>query len=102
MVGDAFVSKNEDQYITPENFGHYFLNGNPETLYKQCIKDFKELITIGQFKELVQSFNHNVESYQLIKTTLIGSFVQYLWLDKHSEKIICVLFDSMDAIHRLY
>lgn len=101
MVGDAFVRKNEDQYITPENFGHFFLNGNSETLYKQCIKDLKELLTIGQFKELVQSFNKNVESYQLIETTLIGSFVQYLWLDNHSEKIICVLFDSMDAIHRL-
>lgn len=101
MEVDVFVRENADGYISPENFGHFFLNGNPEILYKQCIKDFKELVTIAQFKELVHSFNQNVESYQLIKTTFIGSFIQYLWLDNHSEKIICVVFDPTNAIHRI-
>jgi len=41
MEGDAFVKENVDEYISPEDFGHFFLTGNPETLYKQCIKDFK-------------------------------------------------------------
>lgn len=92
---------NVNEYIAPEDFGQSFLYGKPELLYSQSIKDFKELVTIEQFKELVQSFNQNVKSYQLIKTTAIGSLTQYVWLDNRKEKGICVVFDSTNAIHRL-
>ena len=61
--------KDAVEYISPDNFGAFFLEGNPEKIYKQCNIDFKKLVTIGQFKELVQSYNQNVESYQLIDTT---------------------------------
>ena len=92
---------NANQYIAPEDFGQFFLYGEPELLYSQTITDFKELVTIEQFKDLVQSFNQNVKSYKLIKTTSIGSLIQYVWLDNRKEKAICVVFDSTNAIHRL-
>lgn len=92
---------NVNEYIAPEDFGQFFLYGKPELLYSQSIKDFKELVTIEQFKELVQSFNQNVKSYKLIKTTSIGSLIQYVWLDNRKEKAICVVYDSTNAIHRL-
>ncbi|WP_245604720.1 M23 family metallopeptidase [Paucisalibacillus globulus] len=95
------MMKDAVDYISPDNFGAFFLEGNPEKIYKQCNKDFKKLVTIGQFKELVQSYNQNVESYQLIDTTLLGSSTQYLWLDNHSDKAISVAFDSMNTIQHL-
>ncbi|HJF30748.1 MAG TPA: M23 family metallopeptidase [Sporosarcina psychrophila] len=91
----------QNDYITPENFGDSFLHGKPESIYKQCIKDFKEIVSLQQFKELVQSFNKNVESFQLIETSSLGYCIQYLWLDSHKEKVICVVFDSTNNIHRL-
>lgn len=95
------MGESVNAYILPDDLGNCFLNGCPELIYKQCITEFKNLLTIDEFKALVQSFNQDVESYQLIETTVTGPFFQYLWLDNQSEKIICVVFDSMNAIHRL-
>ena len=95
------MRENVDSYIAPEDFGHSFLNGEPELLYRQCINDFKEIVTMEQFKELIQTFNQNVESYQLIKTISLGSLKQYLWIDNRKENAVCVVFDSTNVIHRL-
>lgn len=90
-----------EKYIVPEDFGHSFLFGQPHSIYRQCSKEFQELLTIDQFIELVQSFNENVESYELIETTSLGSLIQYVWLDSRKDKAISVVFDSMNTIHRL-
>lgn len=95
------MSKVSSEYITPENFGDYFLQGEPERIYNQCIKDFQKIVTLNQFKELVHSFNQNVDYYQLTQITSLGTFTQYLWLDKCREKSICVVFDSFNRINRL-
>lgn len=95
------MSRISNEYINPENFGDSFLQGKSELIYKQCIKDFQELVTLNQFKELVYSFNRNVDSYQLAQTTSFGAYKQYLWLDQRKEKSICVVFDSSNRIHRL-
>lgn len=95
------MGESVNAYILPNDFGDFFLNGNPQLVYQQCIAEFKSLLTIDEFKALVLSFNQDVESYQLLEKTVIGPFVQYLWLDNQGEKIICVVFDSMNAIHRL-
>ena len=95
------MRENVDSYIAPEDFGQFFLNGEPELLYRQCINDFKEIVTMEQFKELIQTFNQNVESYQLIKTISLGSLKQYLWIDNRKENAVCVVFDSTNVIHRL-
>lgn len=87
--------------ITPENFGHIFLHGHPENIYKQCSKEFKEIITLQQFAELVQFFNENVESYQLSHSFSIAGTKQFLWLDSRKEKSISVAFDSFNTIQSI-
>lgn len=89
------------EYITPENFGDSFLHGESEYIYKQCSLEFQKIITLEQFKELLQTFNHNVDHYQLIQTTSLGSHKQYLWLDNRNEKAISVIFDESNEIQRL-
>ncbi|QCR32566.1 M23 family metallopeptidase [Lysinibacillus sp. SGAir0095] len=95
------MSSSLNNFVTPENFGHDFLHIKPETIYKQCSEDFKDLITSQQFKELIQTFNKNVKSYHFLQTTSIGGLNQYLWLDTRKKKYICVAFDSSNTIHRL-
>ena len=87
--------------ITPEHFGTAFKQGKTEQIYKQCIKDFQDIITFEQFHELVQTFNQQVDSYHLLETTSLGELMQYVWIDQHKEKAICVAFDHANAIHLL-
>lgn len=89
---------NEEEMVSPENFGLIFLTGNPETIYNQSIKEFKELVSLEQFTDMALSFNQNVESYHLIYTIQMGYSTQYLWLDNNEEKIICVIFDLANNI----
>lgn len=88
-------------FVTPENFGHVFLHGNPELIYNQCSIEFKQLITLSDFKKMVQSFNRKVRSYQFLQSSSLGLIQQYLWLDNHRKKAVCVAFDSSNTIHRL-
>ena len=94
------ISSSND-FVTPENFGHAFLHGKPEAIYKQCSSDFKKLITLPQFEELIVTFNKKVKSYQFQQSTSIGSIKQYLWIDTRRKKAISVAFDSTNTIHRL-
>ncbi|MBZ5201783.1 M23 family metallopeptidase [Planomicrobium chinense] len=87
--------------VTPESFGETFLNGKPETIYAQCVKEFKEMISLQQFTELVRDFNAGVEHYAINSTSMIGFQTQYVWLDSRQEKAVCVVFDSVHQIHRL-
>ena len=54
-----------NESIAPEHFGHSFLKGDPAHIYDQCIEEFQNIITRDQFKELVHSFNENVDGYQI-------------------------------------
>lgn len=87
--------------IVPEDFGEAFLHGATEQIYKQCTKEFQELVSFEEFENLAQSFNENVESYKLSGTTALGLISQYLWLDYRQEKAVCVAFDSANTIHRI-
>lgn len=89
---------NVEEFISPEDFGHSFLYGDPEVIYNQCIQDFKEIVSLDQFTDLACSYNQNVESYQLVNITQMGCSTQYVWLDHHKEKAICVTFDSSNYI----
>ena len=89
---------NVEEIISPEDFGQFFLYGNPEAIYNQCIQDFKEVVSLDQFTDLAFSYNQNVESYQLVNTTQMGYSTQYVWLDNRKEKAICVMFDSSNYI----
>lgn len=89
---------NGGEMASPENFGMFFLTGNPETIYNQSIKEFKELVSLEQFTVMALSFNENVESYHLIYTIQMGYSTQYLWLDNNKEKIVSVIFDKASYI----
>jgi len=101
VVREDTMSSFSSDIVTPENFGQVFLHGNPEIIYKQCSEDFRKLITLPQFEELIQTFNKKVKSYHIHETNSFGWLKQYLWLDNREKKIICVAFDSSNTIHRL-
>jgi hypothetical protein len=88
--------------IQPTEFGARFLQGEFENIYRQTTKEFQQLITLAQFKELAVSFNAGVSSYQLDFSTTIENTVQYLWLDDQKEKAIHVSFDNSGTIQSLY
>lgn len=88
--------------ITTENFGEMILFANPATIYAQCIKSFQEIVTLDQFSELLNSFNHGVEHYSLLQMNeLADNYKQYIWLDDDKSKAICVVFGKDGLIHRL-
>lgn len=89
---------NVEKFISPKNFGEVFLYGNHEEIYNQCVKEFKELVSLDQFIDLAITFNQEVESYQMIKKTEIGYSTQYLWLDNNKERIVSVTFDTANYI----
>ena len=95
------MTKEERINITPENLGKRFVESDFEAIYAQCSKEFKMLVTLEQFIEIAYSFNQGVESYRRSTTTSIGSLTQYVWLDNHKEKAICVAFDAMNVIQSL-
>lgn len=95
------MNSNFEKSITPEHFGTAFKQEKTEQIYKQCIKDFQEIVTLEQFHELAQNFNQDVDSYHLLETTSLGELIQYVWIDQRKEKAICVAFDHSNAIHLL-
>ena len=45
--------------VTPENFGHAFLHGNPEIIYSQCNIEFKQLIKLSDCRKLTGQYHEN-------------------------------------------
>ena len=95
------MNLNFEKSISPEHFGAAFVQEKTQQIYAQCTEDFQEIITFEKFHELVQTFNHDVNSYQLIVTTSLGELMQYVWIDNRKEKAICVVFDKVNTIHLL-
>jgi len=94
--------RNSGNKIKAENFGEMVLLANPATIYDHCIKSFQEIVTLDQFSELLNSFNHGVEQYNLLQMNeLAGDYKQYIWLDDDKNKAICVVFGKEGLIHRL-
>ena len=87
--------------VSPENFGYSFLNEEPVKIYNQCINEFKKIISLDQFTEMILNFNQDVESFHLQKVSNLGKHTHYLWLDKTKEKAVSVYFDTEDYIHRI-
>lgn len=83
--------KNE---FKPEEFGERFLAEDFTAIYSQCIKEFKEMVTLPDFIELAKSFNKSVKGYHLAYETCMPGFKQYIWLDDRKVKAINVSFDG--------
>ncbi len=96
------MKKRHKIHVTPEDFGHRFLNGDFSVIYHQTIEDFKQLATIEEFIEHGESFNDGVETYNLeMSTNLKQNIKQYIWLDNERKKVISVYFDEDKIIHGL-
>ncbi|MDP5274762.1 hypothetical protein [Chengkuizengella axinellae] len=88
--------------VTPEDFGNVFLNGGFSTIYHQTTEELKQLVTIDEFIELGQSFNHGIETYNLeMSSNLDNNIKHYIWLDSERKKAITVSFDESNIIHGL-
>ena len=88
--------------INPEEFGRMFKNEDFKQIYHCTSKDFQQLIPFEQFIELSQSFNKDVESYQLEFKTSLQDVTHYIWLNEQKEKAISVYFDKNNEIQRIY
>lgn len=96
------MMRHSSDKITAENFGEMILIANPATIYAQCIKSFQEIVTVNQFSELLNSFNHGVERYNLLQMNeLADNYKQYIWLDDNKNKAVCVVFGKDGLIHRI-
>lgn len=92
------VSSNE---VTPQNFGMFFLQERFDEIYNQCHATFQDMVSNEQFNEIAQSFNANVQNYELFNESTIAHYHQYVWLDDRQEKAIQVTMDSSNIIHSL-
>lgn len=102
MINIGGSMMRDSSKITPENFGEMVLLANPATIYAQCIKSFKDIVTLDQFSELLISFNHGVKQYNLLQMNeLADHYNQYIWLNDDKDKGICVVFGKDGLIHRL-
>ncbi|TKI66480.1 MULTISPECIES: M23 family metallopeptidase [Lysinibacillus] len=87
--------------VTPQNFGMFFLQERFDEIYNQCHATFQEMVSNEQFNEIAQSFNANVQNYELFNKSTIAHYHQYVWLDDRQEKAIQVTMDSSNIIHSL-
>ncbi|CAM5187301.1 hypothetical protein LSPH26S_04938 [Lysinibacillus sphaericus] len=87
--------------VTPQNFGVFFLQERFDEIYNQCHATFQEMVSNEQFNEIAQSFNANVQNYELFNKSTIAHYHQYVWLDDRQEKAIQVTMDSSNIIHSL-
>ncbi|WP_084135837.1 M23 family metallopeptidase [Jeotgalicoccus psychrophilus] len=87
--------------INPDDFGKAFLKENPDVIYNQCVPSFQSIITAGQFTDMVNDFNQNVNSYYMKEKIQLGDLVHYIWLDDADEKAVSVYFDSDYYINKM-
>ncbi|SOC43942.1 M23 family metallopeptidase [Salinicoccus kekensis] len=92
--------KYDIEYVK-DNFGEVFLNDEPINIYNLCIKEFREMITLREFEELVESFNQGVQYYYLEEKSYLNGNMHFIWIDDKNEKIISVVFDNLRNIHRI-
>lgn len=92
----------KDEVVEPDEFGNRFLHGDFESIYYQCTRDFRELVSVEDFIELAQSSNRGVVNYRLIAETSMGKFKHCLWLDDSGKKAVFVSFDENNTIHSIY
>lgn len=93
----------EKLYVTPDNFGINFINGEFQAIYGQTTDEFQEFVTLEQFTEMALSFNNEVKNYTLENSIPLNNTVtRYLWLDDQREKMITVSFDKSKTIQSLY
>ncbi|MBD1378961.1 M23 family metallopeptidase [Metabacillus arenae] len=91
------VSKKNE--IKPREFGDVFLKEDFDSIYHQTSREFKKALTLDQFKDVAQSFNHGVQGYNLETSLPISKKVkQYIWLDRERTKGISVVFDRQHTI----
>lgn len=72
-----------------------------DEIYNQCHATFQDMVSNEQFNELAQSFNANVQNYELFNESTIAHYHQYVWLDNRQEKAIQVTMDSSNIIYSL-
>lgn len=100
-VKGMFRMRVSSSEVTPQNFGVFFLQERFDEIYKQCHATFQEMVSNEQFNEIAQSFNANVQNYELFNKSTIAHYHQYVWLDDRQEKAIQVTMDSSNIIHSL-
>lgn len=91
----------EQETVKPEEFGNHFLQEDFESIYNQCVKEFRKQITQEDFITLAKSFNQGAAGYYLIHQSIMPGYTQYLWLDSREEKVICVCFADDTIIHHI-
>ena len=92
----------KDEVLEPDEFGNRFLHGDFESIYNQCTKDFRDLISFKDFIELAKSFNQGVANYHMATETSVAEFKHCIWLDNRGEKEVFVSFDEDNFIHSIY
>ena len=100
-VKGMFRMRVSSSEVTPQNFGMFFLQERFDEIYNQCHATFQEMVSNEQFNEIAQSFNANVQNYELFNESTIAHYHQYVWLDDRQEKAIQVTMDSSNIIHSL-
>ncbi len=100
-VKGMFRMRVSSSEVTPQNFGMFFLQERFDEIYNQCHATFQEMVSNEQFNEIAQSFNANVQNYELFNKSTIAHYHQYVWLDDRQEKAIQVTMDSSNIIHSL-
>ncbi|WP_235727435.1 M23 family metallopeptidase [Lysinibacillus sphaericus] len=100
-VKGMFRMRVSSSEVTPQNFGVFFLQERFDEIYNQCHATFQEMVSNEQFNEIAQSFNANVQNYELFNKSTIAHYHQYVWLDDRQEKAIQVTMDSSNIIHSL-
>lgn len=100
-VKGMFRMRISSSEVTPQNFGMFFLQERFDEIYNQCHATFQEMVSNEQFNEIAQSFNANVQNYELFNKSTIAHYHQYVWLDDRQEKAIQVTMDSSNIIHSL-
>lgn len=100
-VKGMFRMRVSSSEVTPQNFGMFFLQERFDEIYNQCHATFQEMVSNEQFNEIAQSFNANVQNYELFNESTIAHYHQYVWLDNRQEKAIQVTMDSSNIIHSL-
>ncbi len=72
--------------VSPDEFTNQFLDGDFERLYNQTSSEFQSIVTLDEFVELGESFNANVNNYELISEVPIQNMQEYQWISDQGDK----------------